>query len=468
MRYTQSQRRTALTAATIAAAAAALVAATGSVAAGATAVRPRAAAAPPLATCFWVGPISMRRRTTGGFDGTSFNYPEASATYWLARFSLPPGASLALGGRYAHARYVSINSYSDGAPTDALSDIAIRPERGSTNPFVAGNLRTLRRRSFRVTVLDAAPPADDSGRAPNTLYAKPAPGAGIELLWRVYEPDTGRDLTGGAGLPAPAVRLADGRVLRGVAACRAINDPDRSVPVKTVSASLWRSLATTPGCDPATAPAPNPARFERFFSLNYATQESLLSCTLPISEVHSRLAPLAKVVGGLYSNRDSAYIYAHLSRRFGPVFVLRGRMPVFQATDGGRRMPGGQLRFWSLCSNESRVTVRTVACLADYQVPLGPGRRYTIVVSRRADRPANATARCGVAWLDWGLRGDGAGRPDYGLLIMRNMLASPRFARAIQRVRTPGTEPRVMGPYFPASRYTTRSRFQALGCHRRR
>ena len=173
----------------------------------------------------------------------------------------------------------------------------------------------------------------------------------------------------------------------------------------------------------------------------------------------------ADVQGGFYSNRDSAYIYVHLSRLFGPVLVVRGTLPRTPQTESGvKRMPRGQLRFWSLCSGESRVTTRTPDCLSDRQVLRRSGRHYTVVVSTRADRPSNATARCGVAWLDWGDRGDGAGDPNYGLLIMRNMLASPGFKQAIQRVSEPGTEPEVMGRYFPRSAYATTGDFESRGC----
>jgi hypothetical protein len=47
---------------------------------------------------------------------------------------------------------------------------------------------------------------------------------------------------------------------------------------------------------------------------------------------------------------------------------------------------------------------------------------------------------------------------------MRNMLASPDFARAIQRVDQPGTEREVMGPFFPRSHYTTAAAFASRGC----
>jgi hypothetical protein len=96
-------------------------------------------------------------------------------------------------------------------------------------------------------------------------------------------------------------------------------------------------------------------------------------------------------------------------------------------------------------------------------VELDPSRNFTVVVSRPEDRPANAVRRCGVSWLDWGA-GDGAGNPDYGALIVRNMLVAPDFAEAIQNVPQPGAEREVMGPYFPESEYSTKADFEARGC----
>ena len=191
----------------------------------------------PLSTCFWEGPISTNRLTTRGFDGRNFNFPEEAATYWLARLKLPASSRLTVAGRYPRGRYMSLNAYSEGAPTDALSDINIRPQPGHVNPFVFDARRDLPRRSWRVRVANQAPPADPAARAPNTLYAKPGPGASIELLYRVYEPDRGLDLTGGTGLPRPELTLAGGAVKRGAAACAEINDPDRSIPVQTIPAA---------------------------------------------------------------------------------------------------------------------------------------------------------------------------------------------------------------------------------------
>ncbi len=421
------------------------------------------AAQTPLASCIWEGPISTQQPSTRGFDGRNFNFPEESATYWLARFNLPSGSKLLLKGRYSHARYQSLNAYTDGAPTDSLPDFETTPDSGSANPFIAGHRRDLPDRTYTAAVADATPPADGSARAQNTLYARADAGKPIELLYRVYEPDRGLDLAGGSGLPRPELVTSDGSVLRDAAACQAINDPDREITVQTTPAPEWQAAVRSPGCDPDTNPAYNPARWERFFNIDYASLGVITDCTPQGFAARRGMATQPK--GGLYSNRDNAYVFSHLSRRFGPLVVIRAKLPVFPTTyNGEKTMGSGQVRFWSLCTGESRVTTRTPDCVADRQVPIDRGRNYTVVVSRADDRPANATRSCGVAWVDWGLRGDAAGRPDYGLLIIRNMLPAGSFANAIQRVEKPGTEAQVMRDYFPSSAYATSQGFEARGC----
>src|SRR3954453_15386271 len=110
------------------------------------------------------------------------------------------------------------------------------------------------------------------------------------------------------------------------------------------------------------------------------------------------------------------------------------------------------------------VSGKAVDCAYDEQVPLPAGRRYTILVGREGDRPANAARRCGVRWLRWGHQHAAPAAPGYGLVIVRNMLAAPGFQHAAQRVTTFGTERRLMGPYLPQARYTTRRSFAAHGC----
>ena len=301
-------------------------------------------------------------------------------------------------------------------------------------------------------------------RAPNTLYARPSGDVPIEVFYRVYEPDRGLALSGGTYLPRPVLRLADGRILRRGALCAEINDANRDITVDTTPEMQWDLRHTAPGCDPQTNPAYDPVRWERFFTYEFAALSVIADC-LPGGR-EARQAATPEPEGGNYSNKDSAYIYAHFSRHFGDVLVVRGKLPRTPRTYGGqRRMGRGQMRYWSLCSGESRVTTYTPDCVWDRAVPIDRRRRYTIVVSKAADRPANARRACGFAWLKWPQRGDGAGDPDYGFLIIRNMLVNPRFRHAIQRVTQAGTEPQVMGAYFPRTEYTTRAAFQARGCN---
>jgi hypothetical protein len=162
---------------------------------------------------------------------------------------------------------------------------------------------------------------------------------------------------------------------------------------------------------------------------------------------------------------DNAYLTAFVNRGFGPVLVLRGKLPTTPRTHNGEPFMGtGQLRYWSICQNESLATTKATACLYDEQIPVDRYGHYTIVTSIPADRPDNATTRCGVGYLPWPADGDGAGHLDDGFLIVRNMLPSPWFHQAVQDTVTPGDEAAVMGPYLPTGRYMTTAQFEARGC----
>src|SRR5262249_28091524 len=105
--------------------------------------------------------------------------------------------------------------------------------------------------------------------------------------------------------------------------------------------------------------------------------------------------------------------------------------------------------------------------LTDFQVPLDAGRNYAIVVSRREDRPKNATRENGIAWLEWGPRGEGLDTPknrtDFGMLLLRIMANNPTWANRPNLITKPGTEEAVMGPYYPRGYYTAKAQFEAEG-----
>lgn len=402
---------------------------------------------PERSSCLWVHTFTA--------DDTDDNYafPDSGAMYWASSFTIPDGAMLDLDGEFAHARYQSFNSYNvaDNAPVDALNDVRTQPDPGSHNPFRPGALRVGNAdRSYTVHVSPAQVPTSD--RATNTLYAGVPDQSSQLLLYRVYLPDEGRDITGGVGLPQPRLTLADGQVLTGADACSALQASTEKPAVAMFPLSTYLALRDQPG-KPATFPAKEDPLWMSFYNIQFGVQ-----CTY--FDLCTGNPPL---VQSQYANIDNKYVSTQVSRGFGAVLTLRGKLPVTPRTLD--RQPimtrNVDMRYWSLCTNESMATTRVEDCVYDEQVVTDKLGYYTIVVSRPEDRPTTATARCGVTWLAWPERGDGTGHLDDNLLLMRNMLPSPGFDHAVQNTRVPGDEKAVMGEYLPASTYSDTADFIA-------
>ncbi len=99
----------------------------------------------PMETPLWVGPYDIFINPE-----RNLGFPDTGAAYWSAYCTIPEGAKLELACKYAHARYISINSYdaAQGAATDALTDAPILPDEGSENPFPPGEKRTIKKSNF--------------------------------------------------------------------------------------------------------------------------------------------------------------------------------------------------------------------------------------------------------------------------------------------------------------------------------
>jgi hypothetical protein len=390
-------------------------------------------------------------------DATTTNVlaVDPNAVYWGGTYAALPGTRIRIEGQFPHARYTSWNLYDAAAePIDALADVQLSPDPGSSNPFLLGALRTVAKRNYTAFIEVGPRPAQP---AANTLYTGDSRGG--TFLLRVYVPDRGSDAKGGVPLPKVTLEPAGGTGgALGLDACRELQAP--------YAQPLNDLIAGAPGLPDPTDdgngfPGRNPPRWRLFENLCGSAVDVMLD-----NEDGEKFHPGARERcgdgPGFLSNRDIAYIFTGTSRGFGELLVLRGRAPTFAPTRSGRRtMPARpQLRYWSFCQYEP-ASQRVIACRSDDRVRVGPHGFYRIVVSTPHARPRNARASCGVTWLPWGPQ-------TQGLLIYRHMLPRRSFRRAIQHVGQPGNERRMMRRFYPRATYLgDPAAFENRGCRRK-
>jgi hypothetical protein len=428
----------------------------------------------------WLGPRG-RDYTTMLDDPKPYQianlYPDPNSSYWIGQFALPEGATLILKGRFPHCRYTELALYrpdplgSFTATPEALTDDEIEPDEGSVNPFVPGNSRLAENRSYTIRVVAKDAPADDKDREPNTLYAGTQ--GLLQMCLRVYLPDIGRDATGDVGLPGYEGIAANGTPLPAEEVLAQWNQPMSEGIKSGMTLDQWKQLREAPDNDPAMKPESIPSReppvLERFFNSKY----NFVGVFKP-PEVRAKIPH--QVETGFGGSSNITYVLSWVSRAFGEVLVLRGKLPKYPDTFAGgsgkglETMTDWEARYWSLVICEAPPSGLSNDGLSDFQVPLDEEGNYTIVLSREEDRPANATEDNGVAWMEWSSRGEGlddpSNRPDFGMLVFRYQHTNPEWQQSPTKVAEPGTETEVMGPYCPRGEYMDKATFEAKGVKR--
>lgn len=406
-------------------------------------------------------------------------WPDMRSTYFLGRFNMPAGSSMTLRGRFPYARFFQFALYKWEHNTfvaigESLRGPDIEPDSGSTNPFRIGANRLTSDRNFTLHVLAEDPPKDAASRAQNTLYIG-RDGKDIEAVVRIYLPDQDRDGTGwgppdvpfdGRGLPTYEAKLKDGTKLSAEQVVERFAKPIVGETQKPMTTEQWEQLVHAKDNDPnltdESAPARVPPKWEKFWTIAYSVVGVFKS-----PEERAKI----RYEGAMEGGGEGPYLVTYLSRQYGPVYVMQGKMPTFPDTYAGKdgrgaaTMLAAQTQYWSLVSCESVPSGQVVDGLTDFQIPLDEDRNYTIVVSRPEDRPKNATLENGVAWVKWSPRGEGLDDPrnraDFGMLILRIMGNSPSWKQRPDNIIKPGTGEAVMGPYFPRGHYTTKKDFEA-------
>ena len=417
-----------------------------------------------IRSCFWPGPRARSGVYTNDANSFAFEnqYPDTATTYVPTAFRLPAGAKLVIKGDFPHMRHWNFNIYNPrGEPQDALSDIEIEPDTGSFNPFRSGVSRNVKERSYTFTIVNGRPVAP---RPANTLYTSAEADKETYLWMRNYVPDHSSDYLGSVALPKIELLLADGRVLQEEAACDATNTPMRGKQLaSSVDPSAWVIMTHLPWVDTANVGAVDKAAvpFKAFFNRQQVVADlfaPLLSPTMP------------ELIGGWWSNQATRYGYAYFSRNFGKVYVVSGKMPVIPKTWAGEtdNAAKSDMRYMSICTGGSLTAASTTDCIYDEQLvsSVDDQGRFAIVVSRQQDKPANATPKCGVTWIDMG-NGDGmvSGSAEFGAIINRHTLVNQDFKHSWFAVQKPGAEQEAMGDYLPyLLNLKTKERFESLGC----
>ena len=381
--------------------------------------------------------------TATRFDADTVNvlFPDSSAQYWTAGYQAVPGTRIRIDGIFPYARYTSWNAYDPVLrPFAKKSDFELVPDPGSANPFLPGADRTTPIAQRHYTLFITFDPSDHPG--PNTIYVDPAQHPSGVFTLRVYVPDKGRDTTGGVGLPQVTWESTSSDGPPAItSACRGVEKPS-----STTLTDAYAAMAGPAGGPPY--PGRNPPVWHKFENICYAGRDLLFDNQIADGLPDSGQDPCGSFgSGGFLSNIDNAYVYAFLTRGFGPIAVFRGRAPTFAATyPNAPVMPGGvQLRYWSFCQNDP-YTQRYIGCRRDDQVRVDRDGNYTIVVSQAADWPTAAQKRCrDASWIPWGPQPE-------GLMAYRHMLPDPSFHEAIQNTSR-GQEAAQMGAYYPTGRY---------------
>ncbi|HYF25980.1 MAG TPA: hypothetical protein VD931_09605, partial [Baekduia sp.] len=252
----------------------------------------------------------------------------------------------------------------------------------------------------------------------------------------------GRDETGGVGLPTVTLETT------GAGAARPADSPCAGLAKPAVSGVNEALVAQSPPPPPAVATLPgrNPPEWVKFRNLVQALGR--LGTANPYLDDFAGPAQQLEPLGGqgaFLSNVHNSYVFTSVNRAYGEVSLTEVRAPTFPDTrPGPATMPAAQLRYFSMCTNET-ATQRYVACRTDDRTAIGDDGQAAYVVSVPAHRPRWATADCGYTWLPHG-------PAPASTLILRHMLPAAGFAQAIQRAE-PGKEAATMGAYLPRTRY---------------
>jgi len=337
---------------------------------------------------------------------------------------VPVGGRVVFRGEYPRARYFAFHpSDFDTNTLPTLVDVDLEPDPGSANPF-RGPVPAGAERRYTAQLVFTAPPA---APAPNTTYVgckrNGEPNPAVFNILRTSGSELGALPPNSAGVLLPSVTVYD---------------------------AAGGETLHFPPCDPYPSGVEPPVETTHFAALPIPDHRSLVRPG--VFDVKSNWG----LPYDLLASDDISYLNAPYSRRSGEIFVVRARAFATPRTpDEPVYAPGKQIRgftvttynFWAGIANSS---------LIDHQLARDADGFFTLVVSRAADRPRNATAEHGVTWLDWGPYLDGQ-------ITFRFLLRRDRALLQLREAITSGHASAEIAPYVPRAAHGTRDQFEKAG-----
>ena len=402
-------------------------------------------------------------------------YPDPNSSYWFTVLEMPAGKRA---GRCeassAHCRYMQFALYRDDPDMGSVHRDR-RDDRStirSSRTRLGEPVRPRRDRAGREPRLHAPdrqrghPRGPDGSRAEHDVRGDPAPSGRSSTASTC--PTRATSATRAWGSRPTRRRSPTGPSSRPRRSWTSRCVHFRREPLPGMSVEHGGALCSAPDNDPElqpeTTPAREPALLERYFSNDWN-----LVAVFKTPEARAKVP--SKVETGFGGDPGIVYLMGFVSQGFGPVLVIRGKMPQYPDNYYGENgegldvMTDWQSRYMSLIMTQAPPSGMGTDGISDFQVPLDEDRNYTIAISRPENRPANATDEHGVAWLDWGTEGEGiddrANRTDFGMLVFRFMYNNPDWEHDPGEIVEHGTEEEIMGPYFPRLSYTDKATFEA-------
>lgn len=334
------------------------------------------AAAPLLPVCSW--PFEAT-----GSGITNIATPDTNATYWVMPFDTTHWAGMIIQGTYPQVRFFNFSTYNaTGSPINTIVDADIGPDPGSTNPFATATATGLRNYTVKIGTSTAG-----------TVNSLPVTGSRLVfVVYRAYAPDIGLDRAGGTSVPNVSLVGYDGSIRR-LQPC----------PFAAAESSLGNMIILL-----ATSGFADAANFLQEF-LTAANQRGLTTGTCNPATP----SPVPVIFGppalnpNLFPNTQTKYLETpSFCFQRDKIVVVRGKAPVFPDTyfGGSVFQPAFdsqiQVRYWSMCNNDSVIPYPVVACQADFETKLDTNQFYTYVISN--DQAPPSWLPISATWLQWG------------------------------------------------------------------